>query len=197
MDYSLPGFSVHGILHARILVYIAIPFSRGSSCPKDPNWVSCIEGRLFTIWATWETHGYKGNPPIRVISLRKRKSTRSLHAFRFREHLGGFRDDECSIWSFEASICLILWEFYLESWGRGEESVSSFHSISRSEGQPPPSLIPSPFSHPTGPCIRRPRISEPFSPALRWVTGRHPTGIPVSVTRLSLSLASAGWEEQL
>ena len=31
MDYSLPGSSVHGILEARILEWIAIPFSRGSS----------------------------------------------------------------------------------------------------------------------------------------------------------------------
>ena len=42
-DCSPPGPSVHGILQARILEWIAIPFSRGSSQPRD--WVSCIVGR--------------------------------------------------------------------------------------------------------------------------------------------------------
>ena len=35
MDYSLPGFSVCGTLQARILEWVAIPFSRGSSQPRD------------------------------------------------------------------------------------------------------------------------------------------------------------------
>jgi len=35
MDYSLPGSSVHGILQARILEWVAISFSRGSSQPRD------------------------------------------------------------------------------------------------------------------------------------------------------------------
>ena len=35
MDCSLPGFSVHGIFQARILEWVAIPFSRGSSQPRD------------------------------------------------------------------------------------------------------------------------------------------------------------------
>ena len=35
MDYSPPGFSVHGILQARILEWVAVPFSRGSSQPRD------------------------------------------------------------------------------------------------------------------------------------------------------------------
>ena len=48
MDCSPPGSSVHGILPARILEWVAIPFSRD---PPDPEgiWVSCIAGRLFTI----------------------------------------------------------------------------------------------------------------------------------------------------
>ena len=47
MDYILPGSSVHGILQARILEWVAISFSRGSSWPRDWTWVSCIAGRLF------------------------------------------------------------------------------------------------------------------------------------------------------
>ena len=52
-DCSLPGSLVHGILHARILEWVAIPF-RVSSWPRDLTWVSWIAGRFFTIWATRE-----------------------------------------------------------------------------------------------------------------------------------------------
>ena len=54
MDCSLPVSSVHGISQARILEWVAIPFSRGSSRPKDRTWVSYVAGTLFTIWATRE-----------------------------------------------------------------------------------------------------------------------------------------------
>ena len=49
MDCSLPGSSVHGILQTRILVWVAIPFSRGSFQHRDQTWVSCIAGRFLTI----------------------------------------------------------------------------------------------------------------------------------------------------
>ena len=51
---NLPCSSVHGILQARILEWVAIPFSRGSSWPRDWTWVSCIAGRFFTIWGSRE-----------------------------------------------------------------------------------------------------------------------------------------------
>ena len=54
MDYTLPGFSVHRILQARILEWIAIPFSRGSSWSRDQIRVSCIADRFFSIWASRE-----------------------------------------------------------------------------------------------------------------------------------------------
>ena len=54
MDCSLPGSSAHGPLQARILEWVAIPFSRGSSWPWDQTRVSCIAGRVSTIWATRE-----------------------------------------------------------------------------------------------------------------------------------------------
>ena len=50
----LPGSSVRGILQARILEWVAIPLSRGSSQPRDQTWVSHIAGRFFTIWTTRE-----------------------------------------------------------------------------------------------------------------------------------------------
>ena len=52
MDCSLPGFSVHGIFQARVLEWVAISFSRGSSWPRNRTQVSCIAGRRFTLWAT-------------------------------------------------------------------------------------------------------------------------------------------------
>ena len=58
MDCSLPGSSVHGILQTRILEWVAVPFSKGSSQPRDWTWVSCIAGRLFTIWASREAQVY-------------------------------------------------------------------------------------------------------------------------------------------
>ena len=57
MDYSLPGSSVHGILQARILEWIAISFSGGSSWPRDRTQVSCIAGRFFAVWAIREAGG--------------------------------------------------------------------------------------------------------------------------------------------
>ena len=51
MDYT-----VHGILQARILEWIAFPFSRGSSQPRDQTQVSRIAGGFFTSWATREGH---------------------------------------------------------------------------------------------------------------------------------------------
>ena len=60
MDCSLPGSSIHGILQARILEQIAVPFSRGSSQPREWTWVSHTAGRFFTIWATREAHYFLG-----------------------------------------------------------------------------------------------------------------------------------------
>ena len=51
MDYSPPGSSVHGILQARILEWVAISFSRWSSQSRDWIPVSFIAGRFFTVWA--------------------------------------------------------------------------------------------------------------------------------------------------
>ena len=48
-DHSPPGSSVCGILQARILEWVAIPFSRGSSQPRDETQVSHIAGGFFTI----------------------------------------------------------------------------------------------------------------------------------------------------
>ena len=57
MDYSLPGSSVHGILQARILEWVAIPSSRGSfqsGIEPAPPVSPALAGRFFIISATWE-----------------------------------------------------------------------------------------------------------------------------------------------
>ena len=54
MNCCPPGSDVRGILQARILEWVAIPFSRRSSQSRDQTLVSCIAGRFFTIWATRE-----------------------------------------------------------------------------------------------------------------------------------------------
>ena len=51
---AAPGSPIHGIFQAKILEWISISFSRGSSWLRDWTWVSCIAGRLFTVWATRE-----------------------------------------------------------------------------------------------------------------------------------------------
>ena len=49
MDHRPPGSSVHEILQASILEWVAISFSRGSSRPRAQTCLSCIAGRLFTV----------------------------------------------------------------------------------------------------------------------------------------------------
>ena len=48
MDHSLPGSSVHGILQARILEWVATPSSRGSSQSRDGTCIGYTAGRLLT-----------------------------------------------------------------------------------------------------------------------------------------------------
>ena len=81
MDCSLPVSSVHGILQARILEWVSMSFSRGSSQPRDRTQLSALGGGLSTIWATrealavlefpaslsWETH--TGFLPVRPVIL--------------------------------------------------------------------------------------------------------------------------------
>ena len=54
MDCSQPGFSVHGILQARILEWVAIPSSRGSSWPSDQTWSTTRTKDTPSALSTWE-----------------------------------------------------------------------------------------------------------------------------------------------
>ena len=51
-------YTVHGILPTRILEWVAVPFSRGSSQPRDQTQVSSMADRFFTRWATREAQEY-------------------------------------------------------------------------------------------------------------------------------------------
>ena len=63
-DYSLPGSSVHRILQAGVLEWVAIPLVRGSSQPRDRIQVSCIAGRVFVL-ASLVTQMVKNPPALR------------------------------------------------------------------------------------------------------------------------------------
>ena len=71
VDCSPPGSSIHGILQARILEWVAISFSRGSSRPRDRNQVSRIAGRCFKLWANIALHKHnteiKNNIEIKLV----------------------------------------------------------------------------------------------------------------------------------
>ena len=55
MGCSILSSSIHGIFQARVLEWLVVFFSRGSSQPRDQTWVFCTADRCFTIWATRET----------------------------------------------------------------------------------------------------------------------------------------------
>ena len=61
MDCSRPGSSAHGISQARALEWVAIPFSRGSSQPRDQTRSSCIGRWIFYHWPTWEALKFSCN----------------------------------------------------------------------------------------------------------------------------------------
>ena len=73
MDCCLPGSSVHGILQARILEWVAISFSRGTSRPWDGTCVSCVIGRFFTFWITREAWSW-------LLIQKEKKNITTLHS---------------------------------------------------------------------------------------------------------------------
>ena len=70
MDCSLPGSSVCGIFQARILEWVAISFSRGSSQPRDQTRVSLIVGRHLAIWATKEVQGLLSRKAVYIFCFK-------------------------------------------------------------------------------------------------------------------------------
>ena len=78
MDCSLPNSSVHGIVQARILEWVAISFSRESSWLRDQTCIfciSCIGKQILNYWATWKAHIFVFTPYLfqdvqRTLSVR-------------------------------------------------------------------------------------------------------------------------------
>ena len=106
MGCSLPGSSIHGIFQARVLEWVAIAFSRGSSWPRDRTPVSHIVDRRFTVWATREVHyggiPYYNDDPLSEVKWRKEGSfwqsvcLKTIHPLSCETyHLG--KDYNCSL----------------------------------------------------------------------------------------------------
>ena len=82
MDCGPPGSSVHGISHVRILEWVAILFSRGSSRPKDGTQVSCVGRWILYHWVTREAPKGKGYTPyFPVVNSTFQRSEVSLTRF--------------------------------------------------------------------------------------------------------------------
>ena len=87
MDWSLPGSSVNGIFQSRVLEWVAMPSSRGSSQPRDQTQVSHIAGRCFTIWATREADEDVINT-VKKNRFAQRKCSSALYKQLTKEMLG-------------------------------------------------------------------------------------------------------------
>ena len=101
MDCSPPGFFVHGDSQARILEWVAMPSSKGSSRPRDGTHVSCLAGRFFYHWATWEGHqslwsGVKGQSFLLLLVWKQRKVLPSKQKM-----------EGCEVWHLKRRWC---WE---------------------------------------------------------------------------------------
>ena len=72
LDCSPPGSSDHGISQARILGGDTIPFSKGSSWPRDWIRVSCITGQFFTVWAPREVLRVRGQMGL-IVAVTSKK----------------------------------------------------------------------------------------------------------------------------
>ena len=111
-------YTVHGILQARILEWVAFPFSRGSSQPRDQTQVSHIAGRFFTSWATREAQ--------EVLFVRRLYlHDTSFKKFVFKKLFGCSRSLSkhkvvCSIWVLLVVACKIFsCGTQTLSWGMG------------------------------------------------------------------------------
>ena len=79
VDCSLPGSSVHGILQARILKWIVIPFSRGSSQPRDRTQISCIAAtRGAPVFLPGNFHGQRSLVDYSLWSRKELDTTEQL-----------------------------------------------------------------------------------------------------------------------
>ena len=137
---SLPGCSVHGILQARILEWIAAPFSRGSFQAGDWTWVSYVAGWLLYCWASEETPR-KEHPSLNVKrQFRTVVSGTHTHTFKCIE----------LVWNFWLLLQLLLMKkftSYLMIWIHNQVHVSLKQLINL---YPMPALFCWPINSPVG-----------------------------------------------
>ena len=110
MNCSPPVSSVHGISQARILEWVAIPFSRGSSGPTDQTHVSHIVGGFFTLWATRELWVSKDGVRLRCCVL-LRMCTLSLKKLleRIKPRSSIYRYFQAAAGNFSQNGASVLW----------------------------------------------------------------------------------------
>ena len=110
MDYSLPGSSAHGILQARVLEWVAIPFSRRSSLFRNWTWVLCITGEFFTVWTRQQKPCSHRHLPLEQQNLSK--CPLDQYCWHFNVHMRHLAN-------------LLTCKFWFSSSGTGLESLTS------------------------------------------------------------------------
>ena len=109
MDCSPPGSSIHGILQARILEWVAIPFSRGSPQPRVRTCISSIASLFFTVWATREAQYIDYNSGSLAWSPRLCISNKLQVLLQVQRCNLSYKDE----FSIQALESVILWNSYL------------------------------------------------------------------------------------
>ena len=115
IECSLQDSSVHVVLQARMLEWVAIPFSGGSSQPRGWTQVSCIAGRFFAIWATREAPNSnltQVNVNVLFFFLPKRKKKREQETKRDLKSLDlGYVNDRKDLWNpaYKHSFVVATW----------------------------------------------------------------------------------------
>ena len=197
MDCSLPGSSVHGVLQANILEWVAIYSSRGSSWPKDWIHVSCFAREFFTVWATRKALGSsidRGNPGKTSLAKWSLKHRKNLTSRKKPQPEGSWRTRalwwERNWWVREWLSKASLEEVGVrQSWRRGRGwTVPKLDSSSYAAEVTPALLLPDPSSPLTHP------VSLPPSPR-----GALPTQLssPLSLVSLSLGEKKRNWHSSM
>ena len=112
MDYSPAGSSVLGISQARILEWVTISFSRGSSQTKDQIQVSCIAGRYFTC-ATWEDSTF-------LLFLK------NFYLWLHCVFVASCRLSLCAVCGLLIAVAFLVWSIDSRAWGLSSSGMWNF-----------------------------------------------------------------------